>query len=170
MARGAFPSRGMRQRKHWHGTTNNALAFVGSSTGVLASFSLNDPATVLRILGEVVVFPGVAVGGYSDADEARMSVGIGIVSSDAAAVGSSAMPDPGGEPEFDWLWWWSTVWAIPDVDSTVVGLNQIRIPVHSKAMRKMKPASTIVVVAEYEDLQGAPPLDVRGGFRILFGE
>jgi len=166
--RGGSPG-GTRQRKHWHGTVDATKDFTGTSTAIVSSFSIDGPVTILRTVGNILVSP-TGGGTFVAADRARIVFGLGVVSTDAFAVGPSAMPDPGDEAEFDWLWWYIT-W-IQVLDTGVgddMGVNE-RIVVASKAMRKMSQRHTLVMIAQYADEAGAPPMTVQCGLRVLIGE
>ena len=85
------------------------------------------------------------------------------------------MPDPATEPEFDWLWWYPTILASFGAATAAIanpvpqGESFDRIRVESKAMRKMKPGESLVLVAQYENIAGNPAVDVNGSLRFLFG-
>ena len=157
--------------KHWHGSTDLVNAFTSDVTGIISSFSTGqDPATVLRTIGNYLVAP-TGDGTFAAQDRAVITFGLGIVSTDAFTVGSGSMPDPGLEAEFDWLWWWKTIVSFEgsaDAPGQEIAMTD-RIAFDSRAMRKMKPRQTLVVLAEYENLNGSPPVVVTGGFRVLFG-
>ena len=162
---------GQRQMKHWHGSGDSLVSFTADATGLLSTFSNpEDAATVLRTLGQYLVVP-TGNGTFVAQDAAAVTLGLGIVSQDAAAVGASALPDPAGEPEYDWLWWHKTMLNFEgSVDSPgqTIGLVD-RIEFDSKAMRKMKPRQSLVMIAEYVNINGDPPISVSGSFRVLFG-
>lgn len=161
---------GARQMKHWHGSTDTGTGFTGTATAILSTFDIGDsPGTVLRTLGNVLVAPTGGVTFGAD-DQAAITLGIGIVSSDALAVGATAMPDPGGEPEFDWLWWYKVLVSIEDaaLPGQEIGGAE-RIHFDSRAMRKMKPRSALVLVAQYVDIFGTPAMNALSSFRVLFG-
>ena len=164
-------TRGMRQRKHWHSLAPTGAAFTANATAILGSFTAagGEPFTVLRLLGQILVVP-LPGGTFVEADVARLTFGIGVVSADALAVGASAMPDPDGEPDYPWLWWHTTVvvfaGAAPAGDE--IAVNE-RIDIESKAMRKVGPRQSLVMVAEYVDIGGTPPMDAHQGCRFLIG-
>ncbi len=108
-------SRGPRQRKSWHHLTGGFILLTANSTNLGSFFAPNEPATFLRLLGEYVIGPTSApvVG-----DKAIVTVGIGVVSVDAATLGASAMPDPEDEPDYPWLYWASH--GIHFVDASVI--------------------------------------------------
>ncbi len=172
MARGRGSPGGTRQRKHWVGT--NGLSFgtvAANGTSIVNSIAFTDPATILRLIGEVVtVFPNQTLVAN---DAAQLTLGIGLVSSDAAAVGFTALPDPLDEPGYDWLWWYSTFLFNMNITTENVvpdGSFYSRIPIQSKAMRKLKPNMTLVLVQQYLSESGSPTVGTAGQFRCLIGE
>jgi len=168
--RGGF-TRGPKMRKHWHGFgTITERDVTANSTFILAQQGFIDTFTVLRFVGELLVVP-TGGGTFAAADAARVTVGLGIVTTDAATVGSSAMPDPADEPDFDWLWWYSTLvaWEDPTTPGQELG-GTSRVPIASKAMRKMKPNMSVVILGQYVDVGGTPPVSVHANGRFLVGE
>ncbi len=167
--RGGAPG-GTRQRKHWHGSTNNSLAITGASTVIASSLDITDPVTILRCLGEVLVGPGNS--GIVANDGMRVTFGLGLVTTDAFTVGATAMPDPASEPEFDWLWWYPVALRFPTADGSLVGIasESARIRLETKAMRRASHSETLVLLGQYEDITGTPPVRVDTSFRILIGE
>ncbi len=160
--------RGMRQRKHWHGTgaaTENRVNFTANSTAAIASLGFpSDPGTILRTLGEVLVSP-TGDGTFAAQDAARVTFGITIIFTDALA--GAVFPDPASEPEFDWLWWYTTTVNFEgsvDAPGQEVAMTS-RISFDSRAMRKFKPGVSIVLIGQYVNINGSPPLSVDGGFR-----
>ena len=169
MARGG--SSGTRQKKHWHGIAPGAQTFTANSTAVLGFVGTGqDPATVLRMVGEL--FVGFGAQTLVAGDAARLAVGFGIVSQDALDVGSSAMPDPGAEPEFDWLWWYETTlsnMSVTTAEAFAQGAGYTRVLVNSKAMRRMSPRQSLACIAEYTDITGTPQILASCTARVLFG-
>ncbi len=142
--------------------TANATAIIGNFAAVTVA------QTILRARGEVFVSIGAAL---TALDEARVGFGLGIVSEDAASVGAGSMPDPIGDPEYPWLWWhvhhFFSPFATDGTGTDDFGVGVVRIPVDTKAQRKLKPSQAIVLVAQYVDVTGIPPLRVGGDVRCL---
>ncbi len=158
--------RGRRMAKEWINSLTAGNSFTADATAILGSVSFNVPGTVLRMIGEYIIAPTAApVAG----DEAVISIGIGFVSGDAFTLGSTAMPDPGAEPQFPWLFWSShvlryTTTALP----ADLGVGTLRRQFDIKSMRKFKPRETLVMVAEYADSAGAPPIRIScAPYRVL---
>ena len=162
-----FRARPARQRKHWHQLLSSMAQFTAAGTILLDTFTDadRDPFTVMRLIGEVSVGPDET--GITAGDSAMIFIGIGVVSTDAAVVGASAMPDPGGEADFPWLWWAPIFVQIPTIADLCASVRHVEIS--SKAMRKVGPGQSLVAIAEYADLAGTPPLDVVLSARLLVG-
>ena len=142
-------------------------AFTSSSTAGLGNVDFGRAFTVLRTMGEYLISPTSAP---AAGDNCIVTVGIGVISTDAADVAASAaLPDPGEEPEYPWLYWAShnmffTTNAIQQIIGGGVRMQRFDV----KSMRKVKPRETLQVVVEYADVTGAPPVSVHfGGCRVL---
>ncbi len=169
MARGRtqFP----KKSKAWSGLGSAANAFGSSATALILSVAQGTaPSTILRILGNWFVQPTPG-GTIAALDAAEVCLAVGVVSTDAAAVGSTAMPDPITEEGYPWLYWKSFFYqasdaAIPEVGSTPGGGHFFDVDV--KSMRRVMPNQSVVVIAQYLDNSGTPPLTVHwSGARIL---
>ncbi len=164
-------SRGTRQRKHWHSMFSNLISFTANGTQLLASFTAagGEPFTFLRGIGELVIGPSSA--GIAGADKCKVTVGLGVVSADAATLGSTAMPDPTDEPDFPWLWWYPNYFHYTDASGSFSGgkNESARVRLTTKAMRKVGPRQSLVLVGQYVDIVGTPPLDLSVSMRFLIG-
>ncbi len=160
---------GRRMAKHWHVIAGLSQAFTVDSTKIGGSLSLDGPWTVLRCLVEYIITPTSAPAAL---DDVTIAVALGVVSSDAVAVGPTAMPDPVAEPDYPWLYWASHefFFAGTDPESASAGAS-IRRVVDSRSMRKMKPRESLVWVAEYANTVGNPPIHLGiGQTRVLVGD
>jgi len=163
---------GPRMRKHWVGTTGTAVNFTGAGVTLLQQLGgtggLADAFTVLRMLGEYTIFPTSAT---AQGDEGTITVGIGVVSSDAATVGSTAMPDPGDDHGFPWLYWAShPIASNGTLEESALANMSVRKVFDIKSMRKIKPSESLISVAQYANIGsgGDPPLTLAvGGWRVL---
>ncbi len=162
--------RGPRMSKHWHALNGGETHFVANATSLTSAFVFEaDPGTVIRMLGEYVISPTAAP---TVADAATLTVGIGIVSADAAELGATAMPDPSTEPEYPWMYWASHAvhYASTEVDPSSRA-GSIRHSFDIRSMRKFKPREALAFVVQYEDTAGNPPLTFMAGkTRILFAQ
>jgi len=159
--------RGPRMSKHWAAIGSAELHLVANSTGLLGVSNVEHPGeTVLRMIGEYIVVPTAAP---TAADAAILAFGIGVVSSDAAELGATALPDPNDEAEYPWLYWASHAFHFQDtsVDPSQAG-GSIRKAFDVKSMRKVKPRESLVFVVQYTNIAGSPPMTIVSGVvRVL---
>ena len=134
-------SRGPRRVMQWdtgpfssviQSATANGTTLI--DTGVEAS----EPLTTVRIRGELTIWLEVVTtigDGFT-----VYHAGIGIVTADAFAQGAGSMPTPGGDDDWPgWMWHHSGA-ALIGLETTEVArgpLSAVRIPIDSKAMRKI---------------------------------
>ena len=156
-----FPrTRGPRMAKHWHTIPGISIAFTVDNTAAGGGLALDGPFTVLRMLGEYTIAPTSAP---TIGDKVTIGFGIGVVSSDAFAVGGSAMPDPvTTDQDYPWLYWADHDFFFPvnSVESALA-TTSLRRAFDIKSMRKMKPRETLAMVIQYVDSVGAPPITVE---------
>ena len=160
----------MRQRKHWHDIPGGFLAMVANGTNLAGSFTASggEPFTVLRMFGEYVI---TATGAPTALDKAIITVGIGVVSADAAALGATALPDPEDESDYPWLYWSSHPLFFVDASVDPIGASGVvRKQFDVGSMRKISPRESLVFVVQYADVVGTPPVTITlGGTRFLIG-
>ena len=146
-------------------TASIATATTTLGAGVLA---FAEPATILRCRG---FFQASLNASQQVGDTIALTIGLGIVSTDAATVGAGSMPDPGGEPEYPWLWWGSMfLRSYLAVGVNAWGISAQRLEIDTKAMRRVKPGQSLVVVVESAGVTGAPTTDLDfGQIRVLVG-
>ncbi len=163
MARDFRPA---RKEKQWDGIPSIALLLTGSGVSIGGSFAFTSVQTVMRMIGEYVISPTSAPAAL---DGAKITVGIGRVSTDAFAVGASAMPDPEAEPEYPWLYRKDHVFSYAGTDPEAAGAGiSLRQPFDIGAMRKFRPGESLAVVVQYTNIVGFPPLSVNvASTRIL---
>ena len=163
-------TRGSRLGKQWDAILGASVALVADGTTLIPPTGMNATAsqTVLRMLGEYSISPRTAP---VTLDSVRITVGIGVVSSDAASAGASALPDPEGEPDYPWLYWASHpiffMSAVSDPNSQAASLRR---SFDIRSMRKMKPRETLTMIVEYTDIVGTPGIQFHAGTtRVLIG-
>ena len=142
-------------RKFWLGIPGISLAMTSTSTALGAWFASDAPLTILRCRGELLV----SMDGPALQDEVAITVGLGVISFDAFVAGAAAVPDPGEEPDFSWLYWKAMTFfaeATQVHDTT----RSMRVEIDTKAMRKMKSRESLVWIAQYVDIVGTPPMQV----------
>ena len=159
-----FPA---KRRKDWTILLGLSTAMTADATflGGGLSFGLSGN-TILRMMGEYSI--GAAVAPTAN-DEAVVTVGIGIVSTDAFTLGTTAVPDPTDEPEFGWLYWKSHTlfYSGTDVDSANRQQN-LRQSFDVRSQRKIGARETLALIVQYTDITGAPALRFNAsGARVL---
>ena len=153
--------------KQWVAIPSIALDINTVTTTLGASIAFAVPLTILRIRGEVVI----NMDGAADNASNQVTVGLGIISSDAFAAGAGSVPEPATESEYPWMYWYSTPLRVADFSAIATEASQIaaasRLVVDSKAMRKVKPGESLVWVIE---TSAAIAINVTVGVtRVLVG-
>ena len=116
---------------------------------------------MLRMLNEYIIVPTSAPAAL---DDAVIAVGFAKVSTDAFALGATAMPDPNSEPEFPWLYWAShkLFFGTTGADPSSAGAS-VRHSLDVRTMRKFSPGESLAVVVQYVNNVGFPPLTFAMG-------
>ena len=162
--------RAPRMLKEWLPLPGTAADLTASGTLVaMASLVFTGPGTILRMIGEYVIFPTAPL---VAGDEAVVQVGIGIFSSDAVTLGATALPEPFGDVSYaGWLYTADHPFgANAAVEESALALMSIRKHFDVKSMRKFRTDQTIAMVAMLADVGsgGAPPMTiVAGGTKLL---
>ncbi len=156
--------------KSWRGMTPLFTAVTTATTIVSPPLTPGEPVTILRCRGLIHAFLDST---RQVGDTISLTFGLGIVSQDAAALGASAMPDPGSEPDYPWLWW-GTMFLDGQLAAggeNPWGASAQKLEVDTKAMRKMKPRESLVWVMQSDTVAGAPVTEVRiHQTRVLVGQ
>ena len=160
---------GTRKAKTWGSMPSINLALVGDGTSAGGNIAFASHFTVLRMLFEYIVGP---TGTITAGDQAKVTLAIGVVSTDAAALGATAFPDPAGEPEYPWLYWADHMLHFPSAGAPLEpgggGQNAVRKTGDIRSMRIVKPRETLTWVVQYSDNAGTPPITVNlGQTRVL---
>ena len=148
--------RSARRRKQWTAVPAFNNGFTSNATAVGGGLGFTDADTVLRIIGEI--------GGFSSAapvalDSCILTWAIGVFSTDAFAVGSTAMPDLASEPEYPWLYWYQAQFRFSTTAlEAAEGSAAFRLGIDVRSMRKMKPRETLGFIYQYQDTGGSPPV------------
>ena len=162
--------RGPTRLKHWHSIPASVDRLSATGTTLLGALAfVGSPTTILRAIGEYAIAPtsaGVAL------DACTITLVMGVVSTDAATVGASALPDPNAEPEYPWLWWSSHTFHESTTDpASAEATAGGRWSFDNRAMRILRAGQTLVFVAEYADQGGVPPYTIAAGAtRILVAD
>ena len=101
--------------------------------------------TIVRIRGEFVAWLEV-VGSIGDGFT-RLTMGIGIASTDAFTQGGPSLPSPVSDADWNgWIWHaeLGPLVGLSVTESENTGpLSQVRVPIDTKAMRKLSPNETV---------------------------
>jgi len=146
------------------GATNGAAKTTGGVEAL--GVSIGGGVTLIRSRGTAIVhFDPTSIG-----DLMMVGLGLGVYSSDAFAVGSTAMPGPLSDADYDWIWHqvftFGPAFSATE-DGNDIGENLV-IEVDSKAMRKIKPNQAIGWIAEGDILSGGGTFDFSVVSRMLF--
>jgi len=123
---------------------------------------------MIRIRGEFTAWITLAttVGdGFTE-----LVAGIGIVSADAFATGVAAVPNPAGDPDWGGWLWYHAGGPLVSLETTEVGrgpLSAIRIPIDTKAMRKMSPNEVLFGSLSTGTEIGTAAMDFLMNTRVL---
>ncbi len=154
--------------KQWVGLPAITIDTNADSTQLGGSLGFTAPATILRIRGQVMLsFDETKQAG----DRMRVAVALGVISSDAFALGTTAVPDPAAEADYPWLYWSehfleSFVAAGEESEGSTVH----RFMIDSKAMRKMKPGQSLAWIFQLASAAGAPSTLIQTAqTRVLIG-
>ena len=121
-----------------------ANVIVGSFTPSATVPSMIVP-TLVRTRGQVSVQPDV----FSADVNVVGAFGIAIVSTDAFVAGAASIPGPFDQAGWNgWFVWRSFSMRFEFIDGIGVLIGDQRWEVDSKAMRKMGPQDTMVIMAE----------------------
>ena len=166
-------SRSTRMDKGWNGIARTSVALTSSGTSIgngigPAEAIFGPQATLLRSLIEYTVAPTSAP---TALDNVTIALGLGVFSSDAFTLGASALPDPGAEPQYPWVYWreHSLFFADTSADPSSQGAS-VRVTADVRSMRKIKQSQVLGWVFQYTDVVGAPPITISlSTTRVLFG-
>ncbi len=159
-----------RMPKHWDSIgVSNVTVFSATSTAVIGGSLAQDEAwTIIRMLGEYLVGPDASTPPVAG-DHVAIGVGIAVVSSDAATLGGTAVPDPVGEAQYPWLYWkvHQMHFETGDLDPSSATAS-VRQSFDIRSMRKVKPSESLIMVADYLNITGSPAIIFAPGItRVL---
>ncbi len=159
--------------KEWDALPAIRLTGISATTvlGGSLAFGPAGAATILRIRGEVVAQLETPA-----ANEVKaFGIGIGVFSTDAVALGATAMPDPLADVGYPWIYWSAHVLMARIADGATspadqAGTKTARIMIDSKAMRKVRPDQSVAIVVEPINLAGTATMELAmGPIRVLIG-
>ena len=150
--------RSRRMEKSWDAIPGGIIALTTNSTALIGILSSLVPNTVLRMIGEYIIMPTSAP---TALDGCKIAVGVGVVSTDAALLGSTAMPDPSDQAEYPWLYWAEHDFYFPTNTATNAASGaSVRQAFDVRSMRRIKPGQSCVTVVQYVANPGTPPMRV----------
>ncbi len=155
--RQAFRGRsGPKRRTQWIGPAIQSYVSVATGGATLvASFPITEQLTIVRVRGQMSIRPASV---SADVDISG-AMGIGIVSDEALAAGVVSIPEPFTDADWSgWLMWRAFTYHFEFGDGTGVNFPNWTLELDSKAMRRVGPNESLVVIAESES--GAYQLSV----------
>ncbi len=158
------------RQKAWATVPRSILTTATNETIIGGVLDFIGAGTILRVRCNDILmsFDGAQQAG----DDINLTLGLGVVSTDAAVLGATAMPDPLAENDYPWLWWGNyTLRSTAAAAFNQLGTSVLRLEVDSKAMRKVKPKQSLVWVMEASGAFGAPATTVDiSETRVLLGD
>ena len=154
----------VRQTTWVQSVDNTDHLALAAATSLFDQFFVSgDPTTIVRTRGLLTVFSDQSVGSETPFG----AVGMGIVSDEAAAAGAASIPAPYSNAAWDG-WFVHQPFAAPMrfADATGFADYSQSYVIDSKAMRKLSPDDTVVVMVE--NASAADGLLFVLQFRMLF--
>ena len=157
--------------KQWTEMSGQSTTISSDITTLLGTpLDFLEPGTILRCRGAVQAGFDATV---QVNDEIDLTFGLGIISTNASNGAVAGMPGPAGQVSFPWLWW-GTIHLKSTLASGVPGSGSgsgfWRLDIDTKAMRKIKPFESLVMLCQSEASAGAPVTSlVLHNMRILIG-
>ena len=162
--------RGPRRTTIWNeGPLSNAVQSITMATDTVVTTGQTalGGVTLVRFRGELMLWLEVVTtigDGFT-----RVGAGVGVITSDAFAAG--AEPSALGDPDWGgWLWHWAggAIVGLSVTEAENTGpLSMVRIPIDSKAMRKIGPNETIFASVSTQAEVGAATLNMVFNSRML---
>ena len=161
-----------RRRTEWTAGPLNSTVVSSTSSGALlvsTAQEANEATTVVRIRGEIALWlPVVTTIGDGFIN---FAAAIGIVSADAFTAGVASVPAPLADPDWGgWLWYHAGASLIGFETTEVLRgpIGAVRIPIDTKAMRKMSPNEAIFGIVEFGTEVGTATVSFVMNTRMLF--
>ena len=166
--RRSFRSDAQRRKMSWGVGPEGTLSISASTSTVFATgaqIAIAD-MTLTRTRGELLLFLQTASAALSGF---QYAFGLCLVSQNAAGIGATAIPEPLTDLGWDG-WFFHHQGALKSPATTIVsdlGAQVVRIPVDSKAQRKVRETDVVVAVLEtVETVSSIMHAELRS--RILF--
>jgi len=170
--RRVFQRAAVRRRTSWEGVSLQQV----STTGVVLATSVVSEAilenvpnpTIVRIRGELLLH--VTARG-ANVSESTIFMGIKLVTATAFAAGVASIESPGTDIGSDWIWWgvrsFATLTAQPAATDSNGEMLTTRVPIDSKAMRKVEVNKLLVFVSENSVVTSTQTVTITGSARVL---
>ena len=158
-----------RRRTGWEDGPNGTVAATVDSSALFGNSQqiAQDGLTLVRIRGELncaLSTITTSLDGFG-----RVAAGICVVSENAFAVGVTAIPTPADDIAWDgWIWY--SIVSLFGPSATVSnsdGPANVRIPIDSKAMRKLRAPDVLVGVMQFQTEIGAAVITCKLNTRML---
>ena len=170
--RSSFPrtSGAVRRRSSWSGGPEGLLGAISTSSVTLfptGAQALLNGLTHVRFRGELLLY--ITVAGGAATEGFRWAFGVGIVSENAFGVGVTAVPDPIADIGWDgWLLYETGQLATSgSVLDQAAGNTVVRVPLDSKAMRKIKASDVMIGVLSTTEIGDGSVMNGHLSSRIL---
>jgi len=154
---------GTRKALAWVASVPVLLAISAGVGGAQLVAAAAFPRTLMRSRGQVTV---EIDGAASDGELVAITMGLIVQGSAVGLTGRG----PFSQGDADWLWWGSVTLSGEGVTEGNASSGRIaRLPVDSKAMRKVNPDEALIFVMENTSIGAAAAVNMVGGIRFLFG-
>jgi len=155
--------------KGWTGLFSAGQSVITTTQAVILEIGLAEASireTLLRSRGEVCIsaIPDAAT------DSDVLAIGLIVVHSNAATAGGVSVPGPIKDMGADWLWHFfipMDASGLTGQDASAILLNR-NIEIDSKAMRRVPPDHSVILVGEAASGDFAT-VNMSAGMRLLFG-
>ncbi len=139
-------TRGARRLTQWIGPADQNYVSVASAGATLvASAPFEEQTTVVRARGQVSVIPAA----FTTSLNIVGAFGVAIVSTEAFTAGIASIPEPFSDADWGgWFVWRSFSYRFEFDDATGLNFPRWDFEVDSKAMRRISPNETMVLIAE----------------------
>ena len=137
---------GSRRLTQWVGPALQGYVTVAAAGATLIEFvPFSEQTTIVRTRGQISVFPAALTADV----EIVGAIGIAVVSDEARIAGVASVPEPFTDADWGgWLVWRSFSYRFEFADATGVNFPNWSFEIDSKAMRKISPSESLVVIAE----------------------
>jgi len=161
----------MRRNRAWADfNVDTNLAAAGEAVvNLLANATVNlDTITVTRIIGRLLVVPSVIANATVSIQ--RVAMGIGVASTEAFAIGVTAIPSPSDVTDFPargWLWKQLGIMVNQQDSGTVEAWHFPELVFDVRAQRKVDKGILFLKLRNDDVIAGTTAVKVIGLIRVL---